>query len=156
MEEGVPDKAYLLDPSEDLILLSDELDIDVAVELPGMDAENENAHPVEEEEDVEVGYPALAGKMIDPVRIYLKEMGSFPLLTREGEVEVAKRIENGQQELLRVVLICPISIREIVNLGKALRTGKTMISEVTNEIEEEETNRKVERLQDNESPPPHR
>jgi RNA polymerase primary sigma factor len=148
LEEGVPDKAYLLDPSEDLILLSDELDIDVAVELPGMDAENENAHPVEEEEDVEVGYQALAGKMIDPVRIYLKEMGSFPLLTREGEVEVAKRIENGQQELLRVVLSCPISIKETIHLGKALRTGKTKISEVTNEIEEEETNRKVERLQE--------
>jgi RNA polymerase primary sigma factor len=147
LEEGVPDKAYLLDPSEDLILLSDELDIDLAVELPGMDAENENAHPVEEEEDVEVGYQALAGKIIDPVRIYLKEMGSFPLLTREGEVEVAKRIENGQQELLRVVLSCPISIREVVNLGKALRAGKTVISEITNEIEEEETNRKVEKLQ---------
>ncbi len=149
LEEGVSDKAYLLDPSEDLILLSDELDIDLAVELPGLEAENEHehAHPVEEEEDVEVGYPALAGKIVDPVRIYLKEMGSFPLLTREGEVEVAKRIENGQQELLRVVLSCPISIKEIANLGKALRAGKTRISEVTSEIEEEETNHKVEKLQ---------
>jgi len=147
LEEGVPEKTYLLDPTEDLILLSDELDIDLPVELPEMDAENGHAQPVEEEEDVEVAYPALAGKMIDPVRIYLKEMGSFPLLTREGEVEVAKKIENGQQELLRVVLSCPISIREIINLGKALRTGKTKISEVTNNIDEEETNLKAERLQ---------
>jgi RNA polymerase primary sigma factor len=147
LEEGVSEKAYLLDPSEDLILLSDELDIDLPAELPEMDAENENAQPVEEEEDLEVGYPAFAGKMIDPVRIYLREMGSFPLLTREGEVEVAKKIENGQQEVLRVVLSCPISIREIINLGKALRTGKIKISEVTNEIEEEETNRNVEKLQ---------
>ena len=147
LEEGASEKAYLLDPSEDLILLSDELDIDLSAELPEMDAENENAQPVEEEEDLEVGYPAFGGKMIDPVRIYLREMGSFPLLTREGEVEVAKKIENGQQEVLRVVLSCPISIREIINLGKALRTGKIKISEVTNEIEEEETNRNVEKLQ---------
>jgi RNA polymerase primary sigma factor len=147
LEEGVSEKAYLLDPTEDLIFLSDELDIDVSVDLSEMDTENEHAQPVEEGEDVEVGYPALAGKMIDPVRIYLKEMGSFPLLTREGEVEVAKKIENGQQELLRVVLSCPISIKEIVTLGKALRSGKTKISEVTNEIEEEETNPKTERLQ---------
>jgi RNA polymerase primary sigma factor len=147
LEEGVSEKAYLLDPTEDLIFLSDELDIDLPAELPEMDAEVEHAQPAEEEEDVEVGYPALAGKMIDPVRIYLKEMGSFPLLTRDGEVEVAKKIENGQQELLRVVLSCPISINEIVALGKALRSGKTKISEVTNEIEEEETNPKTERLQ---------
>ena len=147
MEEGVSEKAYLLDPTEDLIFLSDELDIDLPAELPEMDTEVEHAQPAEEEEDVEVGYPALAGKMIDPVRIYLKEMGSFPLLTRDGEVEVAKKIENGQQELLRVVLGCPISIKEIVALGKALRSGKTKISEVTNEIEEEETNPKTEKLQ---------
>ena len=147
LEEGVSEKAYLLDPSEDLILLSDELDIDLPAELPEMDTENENAQPVEEEEDLEVGYPAFAGKMIDPVRIYLREMGSFPLLTREGEVEVAKKIENGQQEVLRVVLSCPIAIREIINLGKALRAGKIKISEVTNEIEEEETNRNIEKLQ---------
>jgi len=69
-------------------------------------------------------------------------------LTREGEVEVAKRIESGQQEILRVVLNCPIAIREIVNLGKALRTGKTKISEVTNEIDDEATNIKEERLQE--------
>ena len=96
---------------------------------------------------IEVGYPGLPGKTMDPVRIYLKEMGSFPLLTREGEVEVAKRIESGQQEILCVLLNCHIAIREIIHLGKALRAGKTKIYEVTNEIDDEETNSHVERLQ---------
>ncbi len=146
MEEGVSEKAYLLDPPEDLIFLSDELDIDLPAELPEVVADNEQVQPVEEE-DIDVGYPTLAGKMVDPVRIYLKEMGSFPLLTREGEVEVAKRIEYGQQELLRIVLGCPISIKEIITLGKALRTGKMKTSQVTNEIDEEETNLKAEGLQ---------
>ena len=147
MEERVSEKPYPFEPNEDPILVSDELDIDLFVELPGIDTENENAQTAEEEEAVEVGYVGLPGKVIDPVRIYLKEMGSFPLLTREGEVEVAKRIESGQQEGLSVVLSCPIAIKEIINFGRALRTGKTKISEVTNEIDDEETNIKVERLQ---------
>ena len=147
LEEQGSEKPYLYEPSEDPILFSDELDIDLLVELPGMDSESENARAAEEEETVEVGYPAFSGKAADPVRIYLKEMGSFPLLTREGEVEVAKRIEGGQKDVLRVVLGCPFAIREIINLGKVLRTGKIKISEVTNEIDDGESNIKEEKLQ---------
>ena len=148
MEEQGPEKSYLFEPTEDPIVLSDELDMDLFVELPVVDTENENTQTTDEEETVEIGYASIPGKIIDPVRIYLKEMGSFPLLTREGEVEVAKRIENGQQDVLSAVLRCPISIREIVNLGKALRTGKTKVSEVTNEIDDEEMTPKVKRLQE--------
>lgn len=147
MEDQVTAKPYLFEPTEDPILLSDELDVDIFVELPAIDTENENAQIAEEEETVEVGYLGLPGKVVDPVRIYLKEMGSFPLLTREGEVEVAKRIESGCQEVLSVVLSCPISVGEIISLGKALRTGRAKISDVTNEIEADETNIKLEKLQ---------
>ncbi|MGZ3525649.1 MAG: sigma-70 family RNA polymerase sigma factor, partial [Thermodesulfobacteriota bacterium] len=147
MEEQGSEKPYLFEPSEDPILLSDELDIDLFVELPGTDPENPRMAEEEEPEPVEIGYPAFSGKAVDPVRIYLKEMGSFPLLTREGEVEVAKRIEDAQKDLLRVVLSCPVAIKEIINLGKALRTGKIKISEVTNEIEDGESNIKEEKLQ---------
>ncbi len=147
LEEGGLEKSFLLETSEDPILLSEELGIDLFVDLPEIDTQNENVQLAEEDETVEIGYAGLPVKTADPVRIYLKEMGSFPLLTREGEVEVAKRIESGQQEVLRVVLSCPIAIREIISLGKTLRTGKTKISEVTNEIDDEEANPKVERLQ---------
>jgi len=147
LEDQVTGKPYLFEPTEDPILLSDEMDVDIFVELPAIDTENENAQIAEEEETVEVGYLGLPGKVVDPVRIYLKEMGSFPLLTREGEVEVAKRIETGRQEVLSVVLSCPISVGEIINLGKALRTGRAKISEVTNEIEADEINIKLEKLQ---------
>jgi RNA polymerase primary sigma factor len=146
-ENQLSEKPYLIEPTEDPILLSDELDIDMFVELPVIDTENENGQTAEEEEPVEVGYMGYPGRVIDPVRIYLKEMGAFPLLTREGEVEVAKRIESGRQEVLSVVLSCPVSVKEIVDLGKALRNGRVKISEVTNEIEEDETNIKLQRLQ---------
>jgi RNA polymerase primary sigma factor len=143
LKEQVSEAPYLFEQNEDPVLLTEELGIDLFVESPEIETENENFQSMEEEEAVEVGYVGFPGKAIDPVRIYLKEMGSFPLLTREGEVEVAKKIESGQQEILRVVLSCPIAIREIICLGKTLRNGKTKISEVTNEIDDEETNVKV-------------
>jgi len=147
LKERLSEKTYLFEPNQDPIMLADGLDIDIGVEFPGIETENESTQSTEEEEPVGDGYVGLPGKAIDPVRIYLKEMGSFPLLTREGEVEVAKRIERGHQEVLSVVLNCPISIREVSNLEKALRTGKTKIGEITNEIDDEETNIKEEIFQ---------
>jgi RNA polymerase primary sigma factor len=123
---------------EDALILSDELDVDVVSELPGLKVENENVLVREEEEVVECELETF-GKAPDPVSIYLKEMGSLPLLTREGEVEIARRIERGQLEVLSVVLNCPIAIREVINLGGALRAGKVEIREVTNEVDDEET-----------------
>src|SRR3989338_2224614 len=66
----------------------------------------------------------------DPVRLYLKEMGTVPLLTREGEVEIAKRIEEGQNEVIYAVVNCPITIREIASLGEKLKGGKIPVQEV--------------------------
>ena len=147
MKERNSKETYLFDPNEDPIILSDELDIDLLVQPPETEVENENTPSAEEEETLDAGYAGPPGKEIDPVRVYLREMGSFPLLTREGEVEVAKRIESGQQEVLSAVLNCPISIREVIHLGKGLRTGKIKISEITNEIDDEMTNAKEERIQ---------
>jgi RNA polymerase primary sigma factor len=147
LEEWSPEKPYLFEPGEESTLISDELDIDLFVEVPEIETENENTQSTDGEETVEVRYVGFPGKAIDPVRIYLKEMGSFPLLTREGEVEVAKRIESLQQEVLSVVLSCPLAIREIILLGKTLRIGKTKISEITNEIDDEGSSTKEEKLQ---------
>jgi RNA polymerase primary sigma factor len=108
--------------------------------------ENENVQAREEEEVVEHELETF-GRAKDPVLIYLKEMGSLPLLTREGEVEIAKRIESGQREVLSVVLNCPIAIKEVINLGNALHAGKTTIKEVTNEIDDEETSVEEEQIQ---------
>jgi RNA polymerase primary sigma factor len=79
--------------------------------------------------------------------MYLREMGSVSLLTREGEVEIAKRIESGKREVLSIVLNCPMAVKEIIHLGRAIKAGKAEIREVTNEIDEEETSQEEEDVQ---------
>ncbi|MBF0170951.1 MAG: RNA polymerase sigma factor RpoD [Nitrospinae bacterium] len=66
----------------------------------------------------------------DPVRMYLKEMGSISLLTREGEVEIAKQIEEGQNEVIRSVINCPITVNEIVSLAERVKKGEMVITDV--------------------------
>jgi RNA polymerase primary sigma factor len=146
LKERVPKRSYRPEQSEDALIISDELGLDVASEFPGLKVGDENVLVREEEEVVEYRLEPFR-KAADPVGIYLKEMGSFPLLTREGEVEIAKRIESGQQEVLSVVINCPIAVREVSSLGGALRAGKTEIKEVTNEIDDEETNVEEEQIQ---------
>ena len=73
---------------EEALIVSDELDTELASEFPGLKVENENVLFREDEDSIQY-QPETLGKAADPVRIYLKELGSFPLLTRKGEVEIA-------------------------------------------------------------------
>jgi len=101
------------------------------------DAENESG---EESDDVELDLsPGTLEKTNDPVRMYLREMGTVPLLTREGEVEIAKRIERGQMRVMKAISRSPIVIREIVALGEDLKRGVRNIKEVVVFDEEELT-----------------
>src|SRR6201986_2812098 len=83
--------------------------------------------------------PGALDKTNDPVRMYLREMGTVPLLTREGEVEIAKRIERGQLCVMKAISRSPIVIREIVALGEDLKRGVRNIKEVVTFDEEELT-----------------
>src|SRR3954463_8519980 len=87
----------------------------------------------EEEEDAD-GY----SKTTDPVRMYLRKMGSVSLLTREGEVEIAKRIEDGERRVLQVVLNSSVAIEEILQLGDKLRKQKIRVKEVVKDADEED------------------
>jgi RNA polymerase primary sigma factor len=74
-------------------------------------------------------------KTNDPVRMYLREMGTVPLLTREGEVEIAKRIERGQNAVMKALSRCPLVIQEIVRLGERVRDGGLSIRDVLASVE---------------------
>jgi len=150
LTERVPKRSYRSSSrqgrDEDALILSDELDSNVGSEFPELKVEDGNGQAREEEETVASELETF-GKAADPVGIYLKELGSFPLLTREGEVEIAKRIKRGQQEVLSLVINCPIAIREVINLGMALRAGKVEIREVTNEIDDDGASVEEEQIQ---------
>lgn len=73
----------------------------------------------------------------DPVRLYLRRMGSVPLLTREGEVEIAKRIESGEKGVLSVVINSEIAIQEILDLGNKLRANKVRLKDVVRDFDED-------------------
>ena len=77
-------------------------------------------------------------KSNDPVRMYLRKMGSVSLLTREGEVEIAKRIEDGEKEVLDAVLHSSIAIKEIIQIGERLKKGKMRVREVIRDAPDED------------------
>jgi RNA polymerase primary sigma factor len=95
----------------------------------------EEAEGESEEETEQVSFD----KFNDPVRMYLREMGSESLLNREEEVEIAKRIEAGEQEIGRVVLHAPIIVSELITIGEDLRSGKIAVREAIGGIDDEET-----------------
>ncbi len=145
VNEIPPNDIVSSDQIDDVLMMFDEMDIDVMDDLQGLKVE-EKVLEKEEEEGDELEMETF-GRATDPVRMYLREMGSVSLLTREGEVEIAKRIENGKREVLSIVLNCPMAVKEIVNLGNAIKAGKIEIREVTNEIDEEETSIEEEQIQ---------
>ena len=133
----LPDELGSADDLDDLITTIGTQGIDL-LDSPkfGTDKDFE----LEEGEDVELDLtPGTLEKTNDPVRMYLREMGTVPLLTREGEVEIAKRIERGQLRVLKAISRSPIVIREIVALGEDLKRGVRNVKEVVIFDEEELT-----------------
>ncbi|WP_305044061.1 RNA polymerase sigma factor RpoD [Geoalkalibacter sp.] len=136
------------DQIDDVMSMFGELDIEI------VDADQKIALPKErglEDEDVEVGeeeepdLEAELGRTSDPVRMYLREMGQVSLLTREGEVEIAKRIEEGEALVTKVILRTPIAFKEIITLGERLEKGQVSVAEITKEYEEEEGSEQEEK-----------
>jgi RNA polymerase primary sigma factor len=90
----------------------------------------------DEELDVDLS-PSSSDRMSDPVRLYLREMAVVPLLTREGEVEIARRIERGRNRAIKAIARLPICAEEMIRLGERLRRGELHIRELVTFGEQE-------------------
>ena len=115
-----------------------------AADLGDADAEpKESEVHAGEDSDLDLT-PGTLEKTNDPVRMYLREMGTVPLLTREGEVAIAKRIERGQLQVLKIISRSPIILKEILAIGLDLRAGNRSIKEIVVFDDEELTEEKIE------------
>jgi RNA polymerase primary sigma factor len=123
---------------EDMLTMFNEIDIEMIDEEEGVSAQKVEEEFAEEERVEEIEDIDLIGRTSDPVRLYLREMGRVSLLTREGEVAIAKRIEEGKKEVIRVILNCPLTVREVLNIGEGIRQGSIDIRNVTTEVEDDE------------------
>jgi RNA polymerase primary sigma factor len=140
VNDALPSDIVSSDQIDDVMSMFGEHDIEVVddakkMKLPDKPPEPEakTAAEEEKEEEEDAGY----GKSNDPVRMYLRKMGSVSLLTREGEVEIAKRIESGEKAVLTSVLASRLAIKEIRDLGERLEKGKIRVREIIKDAGDE-------------------
>ena len=139
----IPHDVHSAEDLDDLLTAIGTQGIDVLEgqpKLAGTALAQKSAREVEAGEDVGLDLPqGPLAKTNDPVGIYLREMGMVPLLTREGEVELAKRIERGQLRTLKALSRSPIVIRQVLAIGEDLKRGIRSITEIVVFEEEEIT-----------------
>ena len=139
ISDHLPDKLVDAETLEVVVNMLNDMDIAVYEQAP--DAEtllinNTGATVATEEEAEEQAEAALStvdsefGRTTDPVRMYMREMGTVELLTREGEIEIAKRIEGGLMRMMEAISESPATIAEILRLAEEIREGKIVISTV--------------------------
>ncbi len=148
LNKALPDDIATPEALDEVMMMFDEMDIDIVEseedlekteELETEGGEGEPVVEVEVEAEAVVEAGEDFGKANDPVRLYLKKMGSVSLLTRAGEVDIAKKIEEGETEVLDIVLGSTIGINEILHIGDRLRNNKIRIRDILRDIDEEES-----------------
>ena len=133
VNDALPDDMITPDDLEDVMDLFTEKDIQVV--------DNEDDYNEPEDDSVDLSEDA-AFRSPDPVRMYLHEMGSVSLLSREDETEIAKRIEAGQRQILNVIINSPVTVKEVIHIGQALENGEIRLKDVVDlddmfEVDEE-------------------
>src|SRR5574337_49520 len=143
----LPEEVTSGDQIDKILNLFDEMDIEVVDEAERTKA-TKTPEPQQEEETAEVEpelVPSTGGRTDDPVRMYLREMGKTPLLTREGEIQIAKRIEEGHKEVAEAVCRAGVAVREIAEIGERLLHGRARIYELLSLNEFDEISEQKER-----------
>ena len=127
---------------DDLMIMFGEMDIEIVDGAQKVRITKRKLHKIpqeaEGEEEEELDQVSFE-KLNDPVRMYLREMGSVSLLNRDEEVEIAKRIEEGEKKIAEVVLNAPLMLRELIAIGEKLKTDKISVREVIRDLDDEET-----------------
>lgn len=136
----LPSDVISSDQIDDIIMLFGEKNIDIIDSEKGakLVVKKSAEERVESKRDDLLGLLPTVGRTGDPVKMYLREMGLVSLLSREGEVEIAKIIEQGARESMETVFSVDVSLREVVNLGAQLKSGAIRVKSVVGNIEDED------------------
>ncbi len=136
----LPSDVISSDQIDDIIMLFGEKNIDIIDTDKGEKLVVKKA-PDElvgsKDEDL-IGLMPVAGKTGDPVKMYLREMGMVSLLSREGEVEIAKKIEDGVRDTMDSVFSVTVCIKEVVDIGRKVRNGEMRIKNVVDNLEDDD------------------
>ncbi|MDA3902157.1 MAG: RNA polymerase sigma factor RpoD [Desulfuromusa sp.] len=136
VNELLPANMVSSEQLEDVMSMFGEMDIEI-VESEGKATGLKDDDSDDDEREVELEAGTL-GRTSDPVRMYLREMGQVALLTREGEVVIAKRIEEGEAQVTKVVMRTPIAAHAVKQLLLRLEKGQSRVSDITRDYDEEE------------------
>ncbi len=152
MNSLLPEEVTSADQIDKILNLFDEMEIEVVDEAERPKAVGSLESQEEESSEMELDIvPSSVGRTDDPVRMYLREMGKTPLLTREGEIQIAKRIEEGRKEVADAVCRAGVAVREITEIGERLLQGRARVGELfaLNEFDEISEQRERELLGEN-------
>ncbi|WP_342669525.1 RNA polymerase sigma factor RpoD [Acidithiobacillus thiooxidans] len=138
INDHLPEEVFDPEQMENVISMINDMGIEVFEEAPDGDTllDGEGNVGVAAQEAEEAAEEALAvveadiGRTSDPVRMYMREMGTVELLTREGEIEIARRIEDGLMQVLRAVSTCPTTISLLLDAADRVERGETRLDEV--------------------------
>lgn len=139
ISDHLPDKLVDAETMEVVVTMLNDMGVAVYEQTPDAETLFQNnvtptATTVEEaEEEAEAALSTVDsefGRTTDPVRMYMREMGTVELLTREGEIEIAKRIEGGLQDMMEAISASPATIAEILQMAEEIREGKVVISTI--------------------------
>ncbi len=142
VNDALPDDIHSSDDLDSIFYLFGDAGIEVIDSEQQFEGSQKRARPKAEDDDEEQESDFSSEsleKTNDPVRMYLREMGTVPLLTREGEVEIAKRIEKGQKTVLKALSRSPVVVAEIMGYGRLLEIGELAIKSFVNFTEDEIT-----------------
>jgi len=140
------------DQIDSMLNIFDDMEIEVVEGAEQPKAVGSLETQEEESSEVELDLvPSSVGRTDDPVRMYLREMGKTPLLTREGEIQIAKRIEEGRKEVADAVCRAGVAVREITEIGERLLQGRARVGELfaLNEFDEISEQKEKEILAEN-------
>src|SRR5919197_5734168 len=139
VNDMLPSEISSSDELDDIFSMFGQMGIEV------VDSEQKFREKAEGEEGAELDLtPGALDKTNDPVRMYLREMGTVPLLTREGEVEIAKRIERGKLAVIKSISRTPTVARTIMHMGDSLKNDERSIRELVIFQDEELTDDKID------------